>query len=212
VLLTGGAGDEVLATIKRPVWSDGRWWLRSANPAHADRPVDPAVTLRVVARVVEVVRERSELVLWGLYDRDAIARAFGQQNNPSWRTGHRDVELDGAQHTILMVNLHKDDAIKVEHRYADRFVAPDEFQWESQATTTVLGAKGRRILRHAEEDRTIHLFVRYHARDADGRGERYVYCGTLRTLRHEGEEPIRVWFRLAQELPRRLWQAWSHVQ
>lgn len=212
VLLTGGNGDDVLTAIKQPVREAGRWLLRSTNPAHPDRPIDPAVTLRVVARVLEVVQERVGPVLWGMYDRDAIARLFGLENNPSWRTGHRDVDVVGEPHTILMVNLHKSDDVKLEHRYADRFLAPDEFQWESQASTTVAGAKGQRILHHTREGRHIHLFVRYHARDAAGQGERYVYCGTLQTLRHEGETPIRVWFRLDQPLPRDLWQAWSTLQ
>ena len=211
VLLTGSDGDDVLTSIKIPVRKSGRWWLRSANPQHHDRAIDPAVTLRVVARVLEVVRERTNPVLWGLYDRDAIAGLFGQVNNPSWRSGHRDVELAGAPHTVLMVNLHKGDEVRAEHRYADRFVSPDEFQWESQATTTCAGAKGQRILHHAREGRHIHLFVRYHARDAAGKGEPYVYCGTVRTLRHAGEAPIRVWFSLDQPLPRELWQVWSAV-
>lgn len=211
VLLTGSDGDDVLTSIKIPVRKAGRWWLRSANPQHHDRAIEPAVTLRVVARVLEVVRERTGPVLWGLYDRDAIAGLFGQVNNPSWRSGHRDVELAGAPHTVLMVNLHKGDEVRAEHRYADRFVSPDEFQWESQATTTCAGAKGQRILHHAREGRHIHLFVRYHARDAAGKGEPYVYCGTVRPLRHAGEAPIRVWFNLDQPLPRELWQVWSAV-
>ncbi|HRI09676.1 MAG TPA: DUF3427 domain-containing protein, partial [Nannocystaceae bacterium] len=210
VLVTGGAGDEVLAAIKRPVQQGGRWVLRSDNPAHADQRIDPTWTLRVVACVLEVVRERTDPVLWGTYDRDAIAGLFGKKNDPSWRTGHRDVEVAGEPHTILMVNLHKEDSIKVEHRYADRFLSPSEFQWESQATTKVQSAKGQRILHHAREDRRIHLFVRYHAR-ADGKSERYTYCGTLQTERHENEAPIRVWFRLEDPLPRGLWQAWSDL-
>lgn len=209
VLLTGGDGENVLTSIKIPVRKAGRWWLRSANPQLRDRAIDPAVTLRVVARVLEVVRERTGLVSWGLYDRDAISANFGQVNNPSWRSGHRDVEHAGERHTILMVNLHKGDDVRAEHRYADRFISQEEFQWESQATTTCASAKGQRILHHDREGRKIHLFVRYHARDAAGKGERYVYCGTVRTLRHAGEAPIRVWFALDQALPRELWQVWS---
>lgn len=209
VLLTGGVGGDVLTAIKIPVREAGRWCLRSANPAHRDRPVDPAVTFRVVARVLEVVHERTDPVLWGLYDRDAIAAMFGQVNNPSWRSGHRDVELAGEPHTVLMVNLHKGDEVRAEHRYADLFIAPNEFQWESQATTIPEGTKGQRILLHARQGRQVHLFVRYHPRDATGKGEPYVYCGTLQYLRHAGEAPIRVWFRLDQPLPRALWQIWS---
>jgi superfamily II DNA or RNA helicase/diadenosine tetraphosphate (Ap4A) HIT family hydrolase/SOS-response transcriptional repressor LexA len=211
VLLTGGDADEVQSFLKMPVRVDGDWMLRSANSAYADLPVDPGVKLHVVATVLEVVEERIGPTLWGQYDRDAIASLFGHQNNPSWRTGHRDIEVGDSQHTILMVNLRKPAGTAVEHLYADQFNAPDELQWESQATTDPQSLKGRRIIHHAEEGRAIHLFVRYHTKDADGKGEPLTYCGTLQTLRHEGERPIRVWFRLDNPLPRGLWLAWSDL-
>jgi len=209
VLLTGGSGDEVLAAIKIPVREGGRWLLRSSRPGLPDLPVDPGVTLRVVARVLEVVTQRADLVLWGTYDRDAIAPMFGQQNNPSWRSGHKDVDVEGQPHSVLMVNLRKPEGTPLEHRYADSFTARDRFEWESQATTTQEGAKGRRILRHEAEGRSIHLFVRYNTKDADGKGEPFVYCGTVRALRHEGNEPVRVWFELHQPLPDALWRVWA---
>ncbi|MBW2258079.1 MAG: DUF3427 domain-containing protein, partial [Deltaproteobacteria bacterium] len=152
--------------------------LRSANPAVADLPIEPDVTLRVVARVLEVVEERRDPVLWGRYDRNAIAAMFGQENTPAWRTGHRDVEVAEAPHTVLMVTLRKPKDTPLEHRYAYRFLGPGEFQWESQASTTVAGAKGQRIVGHAEEGRTIHLFVRYHGKDAASKAEDFTYCGT----------------------------------
>jgi len=39
------------------------------------------------------------LVLWRLFDHDAIAGTFGMVNNPSWRSGHRDVDIAGESHT-----------------------------------------------------------------------------------------------------------------
>lgn len=53
--------------------------------------------------------------------------------------------------------------------------------------------------------------MRYHTKDTDGKGEPLTWCGTLQTLRHEGERPIRVWFRLDNPLPRGLWLAWSDL-
>jgi hypothetical protein len=47
VLLTGGTTGETLAYLKVPVKQEGRWVLRSANPAVADLPIEPDVTLRV---------------------------------------------------------------------------------------------------------------------------------------------------------------------
>ncbi|MGM0577137.1 MAG: DUF3427 domain-containing protein [Myxococcota bacterium] len=208
VLLTGGTADETLAFLKIPVRVDGRWVLRSTNPDVPDRPVDPGATLRVVALVREVVEERRDPILWGLYDRDAIAGCFGHTNDPSWRSGHRDIDVDGQPHTVLMVNLRKPKGTPEEQRYSDRFLAPDEFQWESQASTTPEGAKGRRILHHADEGRTVHLFVRYRTKNAEQKAEPYTYLGPVTTLRHEGSKPIRVWFRLETPLPEKLWQTW----
>ena len=209
VLLTGGTGDEVLATIKIPIRREGRWWLRSANPSHADQPLDPSVAMRVVGRPVEVVEERRGPALWGLYDRNQIAGLFGHENNPSWRCGHRDVTVNGEPHSVLMVNLKKPKGTPLEHQYADAFLSPSEFQWESQSTTTPDGAKGKRILHHVEEGRLIHLFVRYHTKTQDGKGEPFVYCGTVTTQRFEGSRPVRVWFELGEGLPELLWRVWA---
>ena len=209
VLLSGGQGDEVFAYLKRPVRVDGRWMLRSDHPATPDLPLDPAVTLRIVAKVVEVVEPRRGPVLWQLYDRDTIAPLFGRRNGPDWRTGHKDVDTLAPPQTVLMVNLRKPPGTPLEHRYADRFLAPDELQWESQASTTPEGAKGQRLLHQARDGRRVHLFVRYHTKNADGKSEPFVYCGTLQALSHEGSQPIRMRWRLHHPLPDGLWRAWA---
>ncbi len=36
--------------------------------------------------------------------------------------------------------------------------------------------------------------------------------GLRRYLRHEGETPMRVWYRLDNPLPHALWQAWSDLR
>jgi hypothetical protein len=55
----------------------------------------------------------------------------------------------------------------------------------------------------------IHLFVRYQTKDAQQRGEPYLYCGTLETLRHQGTRPVRVWFRLNTPLPEAVFDVWT---
>jgi hypothetical protein len=214
-LLTGGTPDGSdldpggLSVIKVPVRRDGHWYLRSWNERYPDRPVEAGVALRVAATVVGVVEERRAPRLWSLYDRDAIARLFGEENGPPWRVGHKDVEHPEHPQTVLLVNLRKPPGTSLEHRYADRFVAPDELQWESQATVTPDHAKGRRIVRHEAEGRTIHLFVRYHSKTAKETSEPYTYCGPISYVSHEGSAPTRFRFRLETPLPRDLWAAWS---
>jgi len=207
-LLTEAGTEGSMARLKVPVRVGNEWVLRSQNPGFADQPIEPGQTLRVVGRVVEVVEERTGLVLWGFYDRDAIAGLFGHANNPSWRVGHRDVDVGDQPHTVLMVNLRKPPGTPIEHRYADRFISPTELQWESQASTGTKSIKAKRILNHHKDGRTIHLFVRYHTKTSDGTGEPYTYCGAVTYKSHESERPIKFLFDLHMPLPRELWEAW----
>jgi hypothetical protein len=107
------------------------------------------------------------------------------------------------------VSLHKDAGTRPEHRYADRFLAPDRFQWESQASTTPHGAKGRRSIHHAEDGRAIHLFVRHTKKIDNSKGERFRYCGELDLLEHEGSQPIRAQFALKSPLDEVTWRFWQ---
>jgi len=207
-LLTEAGTEGSMARLKIPIRMENKWVLRSQNPEFADQMIEPEQTLRVVGRVIEVVQERTGPVMWGLYDRDAIAGMFGQDNTPAWWVGHRDVDVEDQPHTILMVNLRKPAGTPIEHRYADRFISPSELQWESQAKVGPENVKAKRIFSHQEDGRTIHLFVRYHTKTLEGKGEPYTYCGTVAYKSHEGERPVQMMFDLHTPLPRKLWQAW----
>ena len=203
-LLVGhDAAETSFAVLKVPRRAANGWVLESWNPEMPPQTLPPAMKLEPVARVLEVVDEPTGLLLWGTYNRDGIAAAFGSENNPSWKVGHRDIDVQGLPHTILMVTLRKTNQTKVEHRYADRFLSQSELQWESQASTTVESLKGRRIIGHAKEGRTVHLFVQYDSH------QDFTYLGAVRYESHEGEKPMRVRFALEQTLPEALWKMWS---
>ncbi len=195
--------DTTFAVMKVPRRTNDGWVLDSWNPDVAPQKLPPTARLEPVARVIEVIERARGLVLWGEYNRDAIAKAFGSENNPSWRVGHRDIDVLGAPQTVLMVTLRKADQKKVEHRYADRFLSRTELQWESQASTKRDSLKGRRIIGHTKEGRTVHLFVQYDSH------QDFTYLGTVKYLSHEGQEPMRVRFELDQALPENLWKMWS---
>jgi superfamily II DNA or RNA helicase/diadenosine tetraphosphate (Ap4A) HIT family hydrolase/HKD family nuclease len=205
VLLTGSdAADTAFALIKVPRrTAEGGWRLESWSPASPPFEVRRPVRLTPVARVLRVVEEPLGLVLYGEYDRDAIAAAFGSKNDPSWKVGHRDIDVSGAHHTVLMVTLRKGGQTKVEHRYADRFLSPTEMQWESQASTKEDGLKGRRIRGVDGEARAIHLFVQYDSHKP------FSYLGPVKYLSHEGEAPMRVRLGLESALPEALWKMWG---
>lgn len=205
-LFAGATNDgHSYATLKVPVQSDSGWLLRSTNTSIEDQLIDADVTLRPIARFVQVVEARARLEVWGKYARETVVEAFGQMNDRSWQVGHRDIEINGQGHSILFVTLRKDANTPASQRYADRFISPTEFQWESQASTTPQHKKGRSILNQRDNGQTIHLFCRYQKRNS----EEFIYCGPLRYERHQGSKPIRVWFRLEQALPERLWRLWE---
>jgi len=203
-LLVGhDAADTSFAMLKVPRLRGKQWWLESANPAFEPQAVPPATQLEPVARVLGVVEPALGLVLYGSYTRDTIAQAFGSVNNPSWKVGHRDVDVGDTHHTVLMVTLRKAGQTKIEHRYADKFVSPTELLWDLQASTGADGAKGRRIRGADGEPRTIHLFVQYDSHST------FTYLGPVKYLSHEGDRPMHVRFALGKPLPSDLWKIWS---
>jgi hypothetical protein len=203
-LLAGdGSSSATLAALKVPVRRDGAWVLRSFNPDFADEEIPPGLTLQPVARFVEVVSEFDGPVLWGRYNREEAAAMFGLINDRSWQVGQRDIDVRGDGHSILFVKLRKGKDTPPEQRYADRFISPSEFQWESQARTTPTRKRGRNVLEQAQNHQRIHLFCRYDD------NEDFIYCGELKYLRHKGSEPIRIWFELARPLPDGLWRLWA---
>jgi hypothetical protein len=118
VLLGTGTNAQQLVAFKVPRrQDDGSWRLDSWNAP--PQPVPAGMKLEPIARVLEVVDEPLGLTLWGEYNRDSIAAAFGRVNNPSWKVEHRDIDVGGKGHTVLMVTLRKAGQIKVEHRYVE---------------------------------------------------------------------------------------------
>jgi hypothetical protein len=203
-LLVGHDGSEkTLAAMKVPKRRGRGWILEGFNPAFEPIALESGVRVEPVAAVLETVTEAEGLTLWASYDRDAIAAAFGGVNNPSWKVGHRDVTVEGNEHTVLMVTLRKGHTMPLQHHYADRFLSPREFQWESQNSTSPESKKGRSIIQHLKQERQIHLFVKYRSKDD------FTYCGTMNCQRHEGSKPMTVWCELNRPLPDALWELWG---
>jgi len=203
LLVGSDAADTSFAVMKIPRRRDGHWLLESWNPAFAPMAMPATGSLQPVARVVEVVAEELGLELWGTYERAAVVAAFGGTNDPSWQVGHRDIDVGGKPHTVLLVTLRKDGQTKIEHRYDDGFSTPDVLAWTSQNSTTPGMAKGRRIMGHRAEGRTLHLFVRYDSKQV------FTYLGPVEYLSHEGEAPMHCRLRLETPLPEPLYRLWT---
>ena len=102
---------------------------------------------------------------------------------------------------ILLVTLDKSTQAK-EHRYEDRFEAPDRFQWQSQNKQHRGGATEQKLARHVELGIPVHLFVRKTSK-VDGRAAPFLYCGECEFLGWDGDRPITVRWKLKSPVPER---------
>jgi hypothetical protein len=154
--------------------------------------------------VLHPVRLReSTFELWRSYARSEVAEQFGEKYSRYWEQGF----VRRGQNTFLFVTLDKSDLPEA-HRYGDRFVTRDVFEWQSQNRTRRETHTGEDLRSHAEKGITVHLFVRKQAK-LEGRGARFVYCGPLQFVDWEGDQPITIRWRLGQPVPDTLWTAFA---
>jgi superfamily II DNA or RNA helicase len=136
--------------------------------------------------------------LWRQYPREQIPRIFGLPYSPPvWRQGF----IFKDNRVFLLVTLDKSDK-QQEHKYEDRFLTSDRFQWQSQNRQHRAGQIEQKVARHSELGITVHLFVRK-ASKVDGRAAPFLYCGECEFLNWEGDRPITVQWRLKEPLPER---------
>jgi hypothetical protein len=89
-------------------------------------------------------------------------------------------------------------------RYQDYAISPELIHWESQSTTSVASPTGQRYLMHREVGTRVVLFARLRSDD------RAFWClGPATYVRHEGERPIALTWRLEHRLPADLFTAFA---
>ncbi len=148
--------------------------------------------------------EDQQLNPWSLYLRQNIPGFFGETFQPAiWNAG---IVIRPRQHPsdmILLVTLEKG-GMNRDHRYADHFVSPEVFQWQSQNQTTQSSKRGQQVRDHKALGIAVHLFVRKEKVGADGKASPFVYCGPVHFDNWEGDSPITVQWRLESPVPERL--------
>lgn len=137
--------------------------------------------------------------LWRSYPRQEIAERFGHDYSRNWGQG---VVRRGSEY-YLFVTLEKTELPEA-HRYGDRFLSKDMFEWQTQNRTTRDSETGRNFEQHIARGITVHLFVRKRPK-LDGRGAPFVYCGHLSFIDWAGDNPITIRWRLSSDLPDSLW-------
>lgn len=134
--------------------------------------------------------------LWASYVRANVPKLFGFEFRG--REGQSGV-VERDKLTLLFVTLDKTSQPDTQ-KYDDAFVSPAEFRWQSQNRTSRDSEPGRRLADHEARGIGVHLFVRPVAKRS-GETQPFVYCGPLRFMRWEGDNPITIWWRLNTEVP-----------
>jgi len=150
-------------------------------------------------------RDRTEgPILWQRYDRAEIPGLWNLPYKPNkWRQGF----LREGDHLFLLVTLEKSDMLE-EHRYKDRFLSADLFEWESQNRQARHLPSGKVLAEHREQGLAVQLFVRP-TRKTGPRATPFFYAGEVEFVDWEGDRPIRVRWKLHSEVPVRHRQALS---
>jgi hypothetical protein len=135
---------------------------------------------------------------WRQYSREAIPPLFAlEYNAPVWNQGF----IFKDNRMILLVTLDKSTQAK-QHRYEDRFEAPDQFHWQSQNKQHRGGTIEQKLSRHVELGIPVHLFVRKISK-VDGRAAPFLYCGECEFLSWDSDRPITIRWKLKSPLPDR---------
>jgi superfamily II DNA or RNA helicase/HKD family nuclease len=140
------------------------------------------------------------------YSRLEILAAFGVRDGakmPPWQTGVLWVE--DAQSDLLAFTLDKTTGgFSPTTRYRDYAISRELIHWESQSTTRAEGEVGRRYQHHAETGSSVMLFARLNSEE-----RAFWFLGPATYVRHEGEQPMAITWRLDCPLPADLYTAFA---
>ena len=152
------------------------------------------------------VLPRTPLRVHGRYSRLEILAATGTDDRvrvPAWREGVRYVEPLKAD--LFVFTLDKTSGqFSPTTRYRDYALSRELIHWESQSGTRADSPTGRRYQRHAALGTHVLLFARLRA---DERA--FYFLGPATYVRHEGETPMAVTWRLQHPLPGDLFQLFA---
>lgn len=104
---------------------------------------------------------------------------------------------------VLFVTLNKSDKdYSPTTMYNDYSINEWLFHWQSQSTTAESSSTGQRYIHHNERGSRVLLFVReFKADRISGGAEAYTFLGTANYVKHEGERPMSITWRLDHPIP-----------
>ena len=85
--------------------------------------------------------------------------------------------------------------------YRDYAISEHLFHWESQSTTKADSKAGRRYQSHRGDGGRALFFVRERGKDDRRWAAPYLFLGPAEYVKHEGEQPMAITWRLRVEIP-----------
>lgn len=204
-MLTASLADQVLganSTVQDAV--DLVW-------RHPQIRAELAELLQVRGAVIDHLHESVPLPdvplqVHGRYTRIEILAAVGEGSDaktPQWREGVYDAKGVGAD--LLAFTLDKTNGdFSPTTRYRDYAISPELIHWESQSTTRANSPTGQRYQHHEAMGRSILLFARSRQEE-----RAFWFLGPASYVKHEGERPMAVTWRLHTPLPGDLFTAFA---
>ncbi len=114
---------------------------------------------------------------------------------------------------LLFVTLKKDEReFSPTTRYRDYALSPRLFHWETPSMVRATDEVARRYFEHRRRGSHVLLFVREQKRDARGFTVPYTFLGPAEYVRHEGERPVAITWRLREEMPPDVFSAAAAVR
>ncbi len=143
----------------------------------------------------------SPLDLYCSYSRDQILVSMDINEPQSMREGVR--YFDDKKIDLFLITLNKSEKDYSEStRYEDYSINERLFHWQSQSTLRESSKTGQRYIHHRNLKTDVLLFVREYKRDPiTKKASPYTFLGKARYVRHYGEEPMNIIWRLDEPIP-----------
>lgn len=135
------------------------------------------------------------------YTRDQLLVALDFMKPSTVREGVKWLPEKGID--VFFVTLNKSDKdYSPTTMYNDYSINDVLFHWQSQSTTAANSSTGQRYIHHKEKGTRVLLFVREFKSDRiSGGAAAYTYLGTANYVKHEGERPMNITWKLDHPIP-----------
>lgn len=135
------------------------------------------------------------------YTRDQVLVALDFMKPATVREGVKWLPEQGLD--VFFITLNKSDKdYSPTTMYQDYSINEELFHWQSQSTTSEKSSTGQRYIHHKKLGSRVLLFVREFKDDSiTGTAAGYTYLGTASYVKHIGEKPMNITWKLDDPIP-----------